>query len=258
MVEITEDRGRPLPRRLARDRSDRRGSRARSSHRPLVLPLAVLAGSALLAFVYIGYVLWPRWPGPSIGPDTPALPIVVAGVTFNVPPAAIRIPLQRRPGAQDRIDLAFMWPSLEPPDPNAKAPPHQPGVAPTPVQAIDRIFVTIASAGETLDPAERVANIYPRYAEAEATAGPGGLTVLAFRDDTPYRGEDLIYDTATPGFLVRCTRSGAGPTPGTCLYERRIEAADIVARFPRDWLEDWHGVAAKIDQLIASLRPVHG
>ena len=61
------------------------------------------------------------------------------------------------------------------------------------------MFVTIAAAGDTLPPAERVKTIYPRYATAEPVAGPEGLAVLAFRDGTPYQGEDLIYDAATPG-----------------------------------------------------------
>jgi hypothetical protein len=40
------------------------------------------------------------------------------------------------------------------------------------------------------------------------------------------------------------------------LYEQRIEeAADIVVRFPRDWLEDWQAVAASIDRLVSGLRP---
>ena len=242
------DRSRPLRRRPPR----------RGSHGPLLLPFVVFAAIALMAFVYIGYVLWPRWPGPPVGPDAPALPITVAGVTFNVPPAAIRVPVQRRPGAQERIDLAFVWPSLEPPFPNAKPASPAQDAAPTQMPAIERIFVTIASAGDTLAPHDRVLNIYPRYAAAETTPGPGGLTVLAFRAGTPYQGEDLIYDAEAPGFLVRCTRNGAGPTPGMCLYEQRIEAADIVARFPRDWLGDWRGVAEKITRLIASLRPARG
>jgi hypothetical protein len=220
-----------------------------------MLPVLVLAAGAGLAFLYVLYVLWPRWPGPPVGPDAPPLPVTVAGVTFNLPPAAIRVAMQRRAGAQDRVDLVFLWPSLAPPDPTAKLPPPAKGAAPLPIQALDRIFVTLAAAGDTLSPTERVVNIYPRYAEAEAVAGPGGLAVLPFRHGTPYQGEDLIYDSAAPGFLVRCTRDGAGATPGTCLYERRIEAADIVVRFPRDWLGDWQTVAGKVDQLIARLRP---
>jgi hypothetical protein len=220
-----------------------------------MLPLAVFAAIVLLAFAYIGYVLWPRWPGPPVGPDAPALPITVAGVTFNVPPAAIRVPVQRRPGAHERVDLAFVWPSLAPPDPNAKPPAPAPGTVPTPAQTLERVFVTIAAAGDTLDPADRILKIYPRYAVSEAEPGPSGLTVLAFREGTPYQGEDLIYDASAPGFLVRCTRNGPGPTPGICLYERRIDAADLVVRFPRDWLGDWRMVAGKLDRLIASLRP---
>jgi hypothetical protein len=220
----------------------------------LLLPLVILAAGALVAFLYIGYVLWPRWPGPPVGLNAPPLPITVAGVAFNLPPAAIRVAVQRRPGAQDRVDLAFLWPSLDPPDPATKVPPPAKGAAPAPAPTLERIFVTIAAAGETLDPAERVLNIYPRYAETEATPGPGGLAILAFREGSPYQGEDLIYDATAPGFLVRCTRSGAGPTPGTCLYERRIETADIVVRFPRDWLAEWQTVASGINRLIASLQ----
>src|SRR5262245_5571753 len=89
----------------------------------LLLPLAVFAAVAFAACAYIGYVLWPRWPGPPVGPDAPALPVTVAGVAFNLPPAAIRVPVQRRPGAQERVDLAFLWPSLAPPEADGQQQP---------------------------------------------------------------------------------------------------------------------------------------
>jgi hypothetical protein len=209
----------------------------------------------LAAVAYIVYVLWPRWPGVAVALDAPELPVTIGEVAFNLPPGAIRVAVQRRPGAHERIDLAFMWPSLKPADAAARLPaPEAPGATRT----LDRIFITIASAGDAMAPAERVQTIYPRYAATEPVSGPTGLAVLAFREGTPYQGEDLIYDAATPeNFLVRCTRNGAGATPGTCLYELRIEAAvDIVARFPRDWLDgDWEEVAATIDRLIKGLRP---
>ena len=226
----------------------------RTAPRLLLAPLIVFATVAFMAFVYLGYVLWPRWPGPPVGLDAPALPITISGVPFNIPPAAIRVPVQRRPGAQERVDLAFLWPSLEPPDPNARPPAPEPGKLPPPTETFTRVFMTIAGAGDTLAPGERALTIYPRYATGEAVSGPGGLSVQAFRDGTPYQGEDLIYDKAAPSFLVRCTRNRAGPTPGTCLYERRVETADIVVRFPRDWLGDWRMVAITIDRLITSLR----
>jgi hypothetical protein len=211
----------------------------------------------LAVVAYIVYVLWPRWPGAPVALDAPELPITIAGVVFEVPPAAIRVPVQRRAGAHDRIDLAFMWPSLEPADAAAKPAAAEAVAAHGALPTIDRIFITIASAGEAMAPAERLRAIYPRYASTDPVSGPSGLAVLAFLDGSPYQGEDLIYDAMTPeNFLVRCTRNGPGATPGSCLYERRVEnAADIVVRFPRDWLTDWQTVAASIDRLLNELRP---
>src|SRR5258707_152125 len=91
---------------------------------------------------------------------------------------------------------------------------------------------------------------------ARNRAHAGGLLfpVLALANATPYQGEDLIYDAETPGiFLVRCSRHGAGPTPGMCLYGQRINTADVIVRFPRDWLGDWRIVAAKIERLINTI-----
>jgi hypothetical protein len=222
-------------------------------------PLVGLAGLVLGAVGFVVFTLWPRWPEPPIGPDAPALPITIAGVAFNVPPAAMRVRVQRRAGAQERVDLVFLWPSLAPPDPAPQAAIPPSAVPAAAAGALDRLFVTIAAAGDTLAPAERVKTIYPRYVAAEPVAGTNGLAVLAFRDSTPYQGEDLIYDAANPGaFLVRCSRNGAGFTPGICLYDRRIDAADIVVRFPRDWLDDWRLVDRNIEQLIRSLRPPGG
>jgi hypothetical protein len=223
----------------------------------LLPPVLLLMVLMLAAVAYVVYVLWPRWPAGPVALDAPELPVTIGGVAFNVPPAALRVAVQRRPGAHERIDLAFLWPSLKPADAAQK--PALPEALPASgaARTLDRIFITIASAGDAMAPAERVQTIYPRYAATEPVSGPSGLAVLAFREGTPYQGEDLIYDATTPeNFLVRCTRNGAGATPGTCLYERRVEqAADIVARFPRDWLDgDWEEVADNIDRLIKDLR----
>jgi hypothetical protein len=123
---------------------------------------------------------------------------------------------------------------------------------------VDRVFVTIAANDGALPPADRVKTIYPRYLDTRLTAMPAGLTARPFRDGTPYQGEELIYDESGSGFLVRCTRNGAGATLGICLYDVRVGLADITVRFPRDWLDDWKTVAGKLDGLIKSLRPTGG
>lgn len=232
---------------LAHPRRARRKRQA--GHNPLAAPLLLLGGAAAIAALYIAYVLWPRWPDAPVALDAPSLPIVIAGVNFNIEPAAIRAPIERRPGTQDRVDLAYLWPSLTPPDPQAK-----PSVG-APVDPNKRLFVTIASGDGTLPLMDRVNEIYPRYLVPEPSAGPQGLTLRAFRDNTPYQGEELVFEQQTPEhFLARCSRKGV-VNSGTCLLERRIGNADITFRFPRDWLNDWKSVAAGIDRLQARLHP---
>lgn len=226
-----------------------RPRKRRTGHNPLAAPLLVFAGVVVIAALYVAYVLWPRWPDAPVSLGAPSLPIVVAGTNFNIEPAAIREAIERRPGAQDRVDLAYLWPSLVPADPAIK-----PTVG-APVDPNRRLFVTISSGELTLPLSNRVQEIYPRYLVPEPAAGPDGLTLRGFRDDTPYQGEELVFESNAPEhFLARCSRSGV-INSGTCLLERRIGNADMTFRFPRDWLSEWKRVVDGIDRLQARLHP---
>jgi hypothetical protein len=214
----------------------------RASEGVLLLAMLVLISLGLTALGFVAYALWPRWPEPAAATDAPSLPITVAGVPFNVPPQAMRIAAQRAPGAQARIDLAYLWPSLVPPT-KAAVPS---------LSGRERIFITIAVA-TSLAPLARLKGIYPRYVAPEPMPGPPGLALYAFRDGTPYQGEDPAFDTGAPEkFLARCSRSINPLTPGTCLAERRIGAADLTMRFPREWLKDWRDVETGLEKLIAA------
>jgi len=96
----------------------------------------------------------------------------------------------------------------------------------------------------------RVRSIYPRYLEDASTPGADGLTMRAFRANSPYGGEDF-YFANTPALTARCTRDVS--TPGMCLSERRIDGADLVFRFPRNWLAQWRDVAAAMERLTLQL-----
>jgi hypothetical protein len=223
----------------------RRGSTA-----GLAFAIAALVVVIVAAAAFVALVLWPRWPGTTVAPDTPPLPITIGGVLLNVPPAAIRVAMQRRPGAQDRLDLAFLWPSLVPPDPAARPAPTE--TAPP----IDRLFITIEPQATAVTPSDRIRTIYPRYLSETQYDGPDGLKVISFKEGSPYHGEDLFFDPAAqPGFVTRCSRPGAAGTPGTCLTERRIQKADVTIRFPSEWLSDWRTLSASIDTLIETIRP---
>jgi hypothetical protein len=212
------------------------------------VPLLVTAMAGAAALTVITYLLWPTWQAGTLnGPEQ--LPITVGGMLFDVPPKAIRIKLQRRTGAQDRIDLAFTYPALTPPEPQ----PHVTAdtVERTPV-VIDRLLLSIATRGDELAPEERVRTIYPRYLDSGATS-EDGLTAQAFLRASPYRGEDLFTATE-PAFVARCTRDDL--TPGICLSERRLGSVDLTFRFPRAWLAHWRNLAGAMDRLVAALR--HG
>jgi len=232
-----------------------RRTRRRSSHGPIALPLLGLAAVVALAVSYVGYVLWPRWPGPVVSVDAPQLPIVVGEVTFNIPPGAIRVAVQRKPGVQDRVDLAFLWPSLAPAI-GAKSIHRPPAADQVELRPIERVFVTITTSNDALPPIDRLETIYPRYAARGPIPTSTGLLMLRFLDGSPYQGEELIYDASNPeGFFVRCTRDGPGLVPGMCLAERRMRNADMIVRFPRGWLADWRATARGIDRLIVGLKP---
>src|SRR3954470_1584740 len=115
-------------------RSSRRDPRAH------LLPIAVAAVLTAAAIALVAYLLWPTWgTDPARGPGR--LPVQVGGTLFNVPTASVRRKVQRHSGPQERVDLAFTFPALEPPE----APKHVSAdtVEEQQQQPIDRIFVSI-------------------------------------------------------------------------------------------------------------------
>jgi hypothetical protein len=233
--------------------SHRRRARQPRNRANLLLLAGVLC-CALIGCGAISFLLWPRWPGAIEGADAPTLPITIGGVVFSVPRDAIRIPLQRRPGEQERIDLAFVWPSLTPPAPTPAAPSSPRPAEDEPI-AFDRLFVSISRADGRSGP-ERMRTIYQHHVSPDAPAGPAGLAAFAFRDDSPYRGEDLfVHPEAFDRFAARCTRAGRGAMPGTCLWNRQIAGAAVALRFPRAWLDEWPGLIDKVERLLTGLLP---
>ncbi len=214
---------------------------------PIVLAGVIAAGAIAL----VAYLLWPTWT-PDVASDPGRLPVSIGGSIFNVPPAAVRMKIQRHSGPQERVDLDFLFPSLEAPDGTKHA---SADIMEDAIQPIDRIFLSIAAHHDALAPETRVRTIYPRYLEQTAPPAQDGLTVRAFREGSPYSGEDLYLSDA-PALSARCTRDAK--TPGMCLSERRIEGADLTFRFPRSWLTHWSDVAEAMDRLTAQLRGPRG
>jgi hypothetical protein len=222
-----------------------RGSRRhRRSH---MIPIMLGGALTACAIAVVAYLLWPTW-GTNASSSPARLPVSVGATLFNVPTMAVRRKIQRHSGPQERVDLVFLFPSLEAPE----APKHvSADTIEETVQPIDRLFLSISAHHDTLAPDTRVRTIYPRYLEQASSPGEDGLTMRAFRDGTPYSNEDLFFAKA-PNLNARCTRDGA--TPGMCLAERRIDGADLTFRFPRSWLAQWRDIANAMDRLTLQLQ----
>ena len=151
--------------------------------RSLRLTLALFAIAIAAAAIFVSYILWPTWPEKPVPLDAPSIPVTVAGVLFDVPPAAVRVPMQRRPGAHERIDLMFLWPSLTPPhgDDDIAKPVVTGDNEVLPVPTSDkRLFVSIAPLGSLLSPDARLRTIYPRYISRRPPPAPTGLPSCRF------------------------------------------------------------------------------
>lgn len=224
-------------------RRSRRSGQSRRGHLVPILASVLIAASAV---TLVAYLLWPTWRPKAL--NTPErLPVSIGDTLFNVPPLAFRMKVQRHSGPQERVDLNFAYPSLATPD----APKHVSAetVEDAP-QAVDRIFLSIAAHRDSLAPEMRLRTIYPRYLDTTETQPQDGLSQRAFRDGTPYAGEDLFVANV-PALVARCTRDTV--TRGMCLTERRIGGADLTFRFPRQWLDQWRDVADAMERLVQQL-----
>lgn len=222
---------------------------ARSTGKDLrghLLPILLVGAIAAAALALVAYLLWPTWEVDTASGPT-RLPVSIGSTLFNVPSASIRMKIQHHTGPQERIDLFFAYPSLEPPEAPKRVSAADVDEA---MQPIDRIFLSIAAHHDALAPEVRARTIFPRYLDQTAKVGEGGLTMRAFREGSPYSGEDLFSANA-PDFVARCSREAA--TPGMCLSERRVEGADLTFRFPRSWLAHWRDVADAMDRLTLQL-----
>ncbi len=178
-------------------------TRTRAHFVPIVLG-GVFAASAI---ALVAYLLWPTWgTGGANAPDK--LPVSVGGTLFNLPAAAIRMKIQRHSGPQERIDLDFLYPSLEPPG----APKH-----------VDRRHAWTRRCSRSTASSCRSRRITMRSRPSSARHDLSALSRPG-RNDAGGRPDDadvpqprrpmaarIFYSAASPALTARCTRDAATP-----------------------------------------------
>ena len=230
-------------------------ARGRAGGGLLLPPILLLIALMLAAVAYIVYVLWPRWPGAPVALDAPALPITVARRRLQRAaggdPRAGAAAAGRARARRSRLHVALARAARR----GAKAGRARGPPAAGATLTLERIFVTIARrrrrAGAGRARAHHLSALCRRRAGVRPDRSRGAR--VPRRHALSGRGSDLRCGRRRRTSWCAARRNGAGPTPGTCLYERRIEDA------PTSWCAsratgstDWqHRSPASIDRLIA-------
>lgn len=195
----------------------------------------------------IGIVLWDDENGrerPEL--STRPIALTVAEQPLTIPANVLRFVGQRRPGAHGRLDLALAWPDLagrgETNVDLFDAPGRQP----------DIVWVTITPRGEAMSGIERLATVYGRLFVGEAWEGPAGLQGRRLSAKAGYVGEEVYYEPgAVRPFVARCyARDATGPVD-TCLHDEVIGRLWVQWRFARERLDDWQGLAERMETRLA-------
>ena len=229
--------------------------RTPAAGRLLALPLIVVAAwlAAALGFDRLHAVA--ALAGPPVGPMRRRCRSPSRGVAFNVPPAAIRFKMQRRP-ARRRASISAScgrrWsrPTRPLPTvPTRHAAPQPPTGCSSPSPQRRHAAARRAARRRSIRAMSRPTPV----------AGPDGLAVLRVpqRHALSGRGPDL-RPAAPERFLVRCTATAPAPRRASACTSGGSASADVTVRFPREWLDDWRAVADGIERLIGTLRPAGG
>jgi hypothetical protein len=113
-----------------------------------------------------------------------------------------------------------------------------------------KIFISVSSADQSLDPAERVRLLYARFLTHEVKSTENGLIRRAFKTGTAFENEELVF--AAPdgkAFAARCMAAQAsGFLRDTCLSEMRVNGLDVQFRFDPKLLNDWEALTRAIQR----------
>jgi hypothetical protein len=210
---------------------------------------ALLIGLGALALAgAVALIVAPRF-----GAHEPPRPVVVTlgAQRLTILSAYLR-PEARQGGARAALDLAALFPDFSPAgdvgDVNARTDLAE--------RFARTVFVTVAPADSSLDPAERPAKLYQRFLEENSWSHPGGLVARAFAAGSPFEGDELYY-VAPDGreFAARCLRPDAErKTPNTCIYDARLGDLDVEMRFSAALLSQWATLKAGALGLIEAAR----
>lgn len=211
--------------------------------------VALCIGAAALALSLVGAGVF--FYAKSVRQEPATRQVIVGATRFTLLSGYFR-PSSREGGHRDSLELAAFFPDFAPAgetnDIDGKTDLYE--------RFQKLVFITIAPADSSLDPAERPSKLYARFLGPDQWSHPGGLVASAFEAGSPFEGQEL-YFVAPDGraFAARCGRPDQSQkTPNSCIYDFRVDGLDVELRFPAALLSEWEKLNAGARGLIEAAR----
>jgi hypothetical protein len=222
-------------------------------HSGWLVPAAFLFAVTLLSGLLLS---WYLRPGPKAPPrltgQSDLVPVMLNGLSLEVPANYIQNPAARTGGEQDSLALAALFPSWQGYS-DSQARRFQ-GNAPD--SQVVRIL--LRRDDKVLDAATRLARIYQPYLTTQdGVEGPFALRQYGFAANSGYEKNDLFAGKGAKGpILLLCEQPGPDlPSPNCQATDRPLaDGVSYSFRFKRAYLSRWRELSDGVDALIARFR----
>ena len=224
-----------------------------------IIPALVLIGVLTFSGAFLYYYFGPT-PGEILGMDPRAsgaagnIEVIVGNKRFLVPEHYTRYPSQRSGGRQPALDMHALLPELAPWSPDRQAEFNDNSAR------SDVVYFSLRESMTPLNSARRFKTIYSKYLGAAAPeAGPDGLQIFHFNDESGYAGQDLLVgkDAEDRMTLILCDRRSALVESPNCSRSLLLGPnLELDYRYKREHLDDWREIDAAVMDLVQGFENV--
>jgi hypothetical protein len=227
---------------------------AARKHSGWLIPLALLALTGAFGALILLYYLAPSPNSLSEEHASPSgrayrVQLKVGNISLSVPANYLPYASERSGGPRREIALYAKLPDFRGFSDSAA----EDFAGNTPDSRVIHILIT----REAFDVGEsaRLTRIYlNEVIDRRGRAGPAGLVEYAFRNDSGYRGEDLLVGhDAGAEVVMRCSRPGTEVPSPNCMRETQFGPGILLSyRFKRSQLPDWRRIAGGVQRLVGA------
>jgi len=229
-------------------------------HSGWLIPLAALVVLFVLSVFFLLYYLVPTPPplfSEQVSPtsDTDPVAVKIGGLDLWIPANYTKFATTRAGGARREIALFALMPDLVGWSNWNASTFAEDG----PTSRV--VHITIRADAINLSEAERLKRIYSVYiADTKGAEAPFGLRRYSFRDDSGYRGEDLLVgENNGEPVVMRCVRAAPDVPNPSCLRDMRVARGVALSyRFKRMKLNHWREIATAVDKMIVTFEKPPG